>query len=153
MSDCALPCPSALMIITMYQNRIPVTLLGHIDLHIKMSRVDYQKLNSNRLGELSAEIPQKVENALLVQRERFTESASIVCNADMRIAEVRKFCKLDESSESLMCSAMSRMNLSARADHRILKLARTIADLGGSETIQPPHLAEALQYGPKLMVG
>lgn len=70
----------------------------------------------------------------------------------MRIAEVRKFCKLNETSDSLMRSAMSQMNLSARAYHRILKLARTIADLGGSETIQPPHLAEALQYRPKLMM-
>ncbi|MBI5934428.1 MAG: magnesium chelatase, partial [Chloroflexi bacterium] len=66
---------------------------------------------------------------------------------------VRKFCKLDDTSESLMRSAMNQMNLSARAYHRILKLARTIADLGGSEAIQPPHLAEALQYRPKLMVG
>lgn len=78
---------------------------------------------------------------------------SIACNADMRIAEVRKFCKLDETSESLMRAAMSQLNLSARACHRILKLARTIADLAGSEQIQTPHLAEALQYKPKLMVG
>ena len=71
----------------------------------------------------------------------------------MRLAEVRKFCKLDETSESLMRSAMSQMNLSARAYHRVLKLARTIADLAGSESIQASHLAEALQYRPKLMVG
>ncbi|MBI5936194.1 MAG: hypothetical protein HY867_21010 [Chloroflexi bacterium] len=77
---------------------------------------------------------------------------SIAWNEDICIAEIRKFCKLDEISESLMCSATNQMNLSARAYHRILKLARTIADLGGSETIQPPHLAEALQYRPKLMV-
>ena len=70
----------------------------------------------------------------------------------MRIAEVRKFCKLDETSESLMRSAMNQMNLSARAYHRLLKLARTIADLAGSESILPPHLAEALQYRPKILV-
>jgi len=99
-----------------------------------------------------------VESARQVQRERFAElmrdsgkSNPIICNADMRIAEVRKFCKLDETSESLMRSAMNQMNLSARAYHRILKLARTIADLAGSENIQPSHLAEALQYRPKLM--
>jgi len=79
------------------------------------------------------------------------KSNPIICNADMRIAEVRKFCKLDETSESLMRSAMNQMNLTARAYHRILKLARTIADLAGSENIQPSHLAEALQYRPKLM--
>jgi magnesium chelatase family protein len=71
----------------------------------------------------------------------------------MRIVEVRKFCKLDETSESLMRSAMSQLNLSARACYRILKLARTIADLAGSDAIQQDHLAEALQYRPKLMVG
>jgi magnesium chelatase family protein len=81
------------------------------------------------------------------------EPSAIACNADMRLAEVRKFCKLDETIESLMRSAMSQTNLSACAYHRILKLARTIADLGRSETIQPSHLAEALQYRPKLMVG
>ena len=113
--------------------------------------MDYQKLSSDRLGESSAEIRQRVESARQVQRERFTESSAIACNADMRIAEVRKFCKLDETSESLMRSAMNQMNLSARAYHRLLKLARTIADLGGSENIQPPHLAEALQYRPRFL--
>ena len=108
--------------------------------------------SKDRLGESSAEIRQRVETARQVQRERFAESSpSVACNADMRLAEVRKSCKLDETSESLMRSAMNQMNLSARAYHRILKLARTIADLAGSEAIQQAHLAEALQYRPKLM--
>jgi len=87
------------------------------------------------------------------QRERFAESPSIACNADMRIAEVRKLCKLDEMGESLVRTAMSPMQLSAQAYHRMLKLARTIADLAGSEEIRSAHLAEALQYRPKLMMG
>ena len=74
-----------------------------------------------------------------------------MCNADMRPAEVRKFCELDDTGISLMKTAMSQLQLSARAYHRILKLARTIADLAGSDSIGPSHLAEALQYRPKTM--
>ena len=128
-------------------------MLDRIDIHIEVPRVDYEKLSKDQLAESSASIRQRVETARQVQRERFTNSSAIACNADMRIAEVRKFCKLDETSESLMRAAMNQMNLSARAYHRILKLARTIADLGGSETIQQAHLAEALQYRPKIMMG
>ncbi|MEW6028996.1 MAG: hypothetical protein ACOYZ8_18025 [Chloroflexota bacterium] len=87
------------------------------------------------------------------QRERSAKSDSVVANADMRPAQIRQFCKLDEVGESLVRTAMSQMQLSARAYHRVLKLARTIADLAGSEDIQSAHLAEALQYRPKLMMG
>ena len=73
----------------------------------------------------------------------------LVCNADMRPAEIRKFCALDDASRALMRTAMTQLQLSARAYHRILKLARTIADLAGCETIGSAHLAEALQYRPR----
>ena len=85
-------------------------------------------------------------------RNSNTELSTIVCNADMRVGEIRQFCKLPEEGQSLMRAAMSQLNLSARAYHRILKLARTIADLVGGEEIQSVHLAEALQYRPKLML-
>jgi magnesium chelatase subunit ChlI-like protein len=90
-----------------------------------------------------------------IQLKRFSNNGSsdIVCDADMRIGEIRKFCKLQDESQILMQAAMTQLNLSARAYHRILKLARTIADLAGSEEIQSVHLAEALQYRPKLMLG
>ena len=77
----------------------------------------------------------------------------IISNADMRIGEIRQFCQLQDEGQSLMRSAMSQLQLSARAYHRILKLSRTIADLAGSEEIQSTHLAEALQYRPKIMMG
>ena len=99
-------------------------------------------------------LSQRVQAARNIQQNRFKNGSSdIVCNADMRVGEIRQFCKLQDEGQSLMRAAMSQMNLSARAYHRILKLARTIADLAASEEIQSAHLAEALQYRPKLMMG
>jgi len=122
---------------------------------VEVPRVDYQKLSNDRLAESSAVIRQRVQAARDIQVHRYSrvDSASIVCNADMRVAEIRQYCKVDEAGESLVQAAMRQMNLSARGYHRVLKLARTIADLAGSEGIQAAHLAEALQYRPKLMVG
>jgi magnesium chelatase family protein len=121
--------------------KVPRDFCG-IDIHIKVPRVDYEKLSSDRLGGSSETIRVRVEAAR--QRERF-DGTEIVCNADMRVAEVRKFCKLDEAGASLVRAAMSQLQLSARGYHRALKLALTIADLAGSEAIQSTHLAEALQ--------
>jgi magnesium chelatase family protein len=136
--------------VTKYQKRVSGPLLDRFDIHIDVPRVDYDKLTSNRMGETSAIIRSRVEAARQIQRERFDSTdefhSRIACNADMRVAEVRKFCKLDEASESLVRAAMSQMSLSARGYHRVLKLARTIADLTGIETIQTPHVAEARQY-------
>ncbi len=81
------------------------------------------------------------------------QATNVLCNADMRVGEVRQFCRLDDQSQSLMRSAMTQMQLSARAYHRILKLARTIADLAGDSEIGSVHLAEALQYRPRIMMG
>ena len=143
------PCTCAPSTVTKYQKRISGPMLDRIDIHIEVPHVDYEKLSSDRLGEPSAAIRARVQAARDIQKGRFTQSTGIVCNADMRVAEVRKFCKLDEAGERLVRAAMSQLNLSARSYHRILKLARTIADLAGSEHIQVAHLAEALQYRPK----
>ena len=106
------------------------------------------------MGESSEAIRGRVQTARDLQNKRFSNGASdIVSNADMRVGEVRQFCKLQEEGQSLMRAAMTQLNLSARAYHRILKLARTIGDLAGSEEIQSAHLAEALQYRPKIMMG
>jgi len=140
--------------ITRYQKRISGPLLDRIDIHIEVPRVDYEKLSDDRLGESSQAIRARVQSARDRQLTRFKDAENgIAANADMRVAEVRQFCKLDEAGESLMRSAMSQLQLSARGYHRVLKLARTIADLAGSDGIQSAHLAEALQYRPKLMFG
>ena len=136
---------------TKYQKRISGPMLDRIDIHIKVPRVDYDKLSSDRLGEPSASIRERVQAARERQMGRF-EGSDIVCNSDMRVAEVCQFCKLDEAGDSLVRQAMSQLNLSARGYHRVLKLAHTIVDLAGNEGIQSVHLAEALQYRPKLMM-
>jgi len=140
--------------VTKYQKRISGPMLDRIDIHIEVPRVDYEKLSGDRLSESSESIRARVQAARNIQQNRFSGANSdIICNADMRVGEIRQFCKLQDEGQSLMRAAMSQMNLSARAYHRILKLARTIADLAGSEEIQSSHLAEALQYRPKIMMG
>jgi magnesium chelatase family protein len=131
--------------VTKYQKRVSGPLMDRIDIHIQVPRVNYEKLSDSRFGESSALVRARVEAARQLQRQRFSGS-DISANADMRPAEVRKFCKLDETGSSLMKSAMTQLQLSARAYHRVLKLARTIADLTASPDILPQHLAEALQY-------
>jgi magnesium chelatase family protein len=126
-------------------------MLDRIDIHIEVPRVDNEKLSDDRLGEPSANVQSRVEAARQRQRERFEPiNGAIACNADVRPAQIWQHCQLDETSQSLMRTAMNQMQLSTRAYHRILKLAHTIADLVGEEHILPTHLAEALQYRPKL---
>ncbi len=148
------PCTCSSAVVTKYQKRISGPLLDRIDIHIEVPRLEYDKLSERRMGESSSIIQARVEAARQIQRQRFgapdtEEGFRPACNADMRPAEVRQHCDLDETGRTLMRTAMAQLQLSARAYHRILKLARTIADLNGSATIQPQHLAEALQYRPK----
>ena len=150
--DLLKPCTCSSSMVTKYQKRISGPLLDRIDIHIEVPRVEYDKLSDERLGEPTDAILARVEAARQVQRQRFKDN-DLACNADMRVAEVRQHCQLDDTGRSLMRTAMSQMQLSARAYHRILKLARTIADLVPSESIAPTHLAEAIQYRPKGMIG
>jgi magnesium chelatase family protein len=154
------PCTCALGMVSKYQKRISGPLLDRFDIHVEVPRVEYDKLTNQRLGESSATIRERVEIARQRQISRFVIEKDaennlkpgMTSNADMGVGEIRKFCKLDDAGETLMRAAMRQLQLSARAFHRVLKLARTIADLAGSEHIAPNHLAEALQYRPKMML-
>jgi magnesium chelatase family protein len=134
--------------VSRYQKRISGPLLGRIDIHIEVPRVEYDKLTDARLGEKSEDIRGRVERAREVQQRRF-EGTALHCNADMGPAEVREYCQVDEAGRSLLKAAMLQLAMSARAFHRVLKLVRTIADLAGSERIETSHLAEAIQYRPR----
>lgn len=150
-------CSCSQSTITTYQKRISGPLLDRIDMHVQVPRVDYEKLSDQRFGEASATIQIRVEAAREIQRQRFKIGGEldkgILSNADMRNADIRRYCSLSSDCEKLMRAAMQQMHLSARAYHRILKLARTIADLASSDSIENMHLAEALQYRPQVMVG
>jgi magnesium chelatase family protein len=144
------PCTCSLGTVSKYQKQISGPLLDRIDIHIQVPRVAYEKLSDSRLGEDSVTVQARVEAARQIQRERFANEG-IACNADMPTGMVRKVCILDDTCRNLMKNAMNQLQLSARGYHRVLKLARTIADLAGSEPITQAHLAEALQYRPRLM--
>ena len=145
------PCTCSSTTVTRYQKRISGPLMDRIDIHIQVPRVEYQKLRELKPGETSAEVRARVEAARERQRVRF-DGTDIASNADMRPAQIRQYCALDEECQTLMKTAMRQLQLTARAYHRVLKLARTIADLAGADTITQVHLAEALQYRPKIMV-
>lgn len=136
--------PSA---VARYQKRISGPLLDRFDIHIEVPRVKYEKLSSEQEGESSAAIRARVCAARARQQQRF-KGSGLLSNADMGPAEIRVFCPLDDSGQNLMKAAVRQLNLSARGYHRVLKLARTIADLAGDEHIRANHLAEAIQYRP-----
>jgi len=129
-----------------YQSKISGPLLDRIDIHIEVQAVKYQELTAQSSGETSAQIRQRVVKARQIQAERFRGKKNVYKNADMGSKEIRKYCILDARSQEILKIAMNKMGLSARAYDKILKLARTIADLDSSETIQPQHISEAIQY-------
>ena len=134
-----------------YQKRISGPIMDRIDIHLQVRRVPYEKLASLDGGESSAVIRGRVEAARRIQAARFAGlgKEGMLVNGDMGPAEVQQFCNVDEAGRNLLRAAVKQMELSARAYHRVLKLARTIADLAGEEAICTEHLAEALQYRPR----
>lgn len=131
--------------ITRYRSRISGPLLDRIDIHVEVPAVAYEALASRTPGEPSEAIRERVNQARMVQEERFGRT-EIHANARMSARDVRRYCRVDEAGEQLLETAIKRLGLSARAYVRILKVGRTIADLAGSEEILSPHIAEAIQY-------
>ena len=129
-----------------YLSKISGPLLDRIDIHIEVTPVPFDKLSDERKGESSVDIRKRVTLAREIQTNRFKDLESIHYNAQMNVKQIREFCKLSEESKNLLKIAMEKLNLSARAYDRILKVSRTIADLSSSENIQSEHITEAIQY-------
>lgn len=129
-----------------YMARISGPLMDRIDIHIEVPALSYEELSQKNPGEDSASMRKKVVNARRIQQERFEGEKDIFCNAHMEPNHVRKVCELGESSQGLLKTAIEKLGLSGRAYDRILKVSRTIADLEGKESIESPHIAEAIQY-------
>ena len=129
-----------------YRGRVSGPLLDRIDIHIEVPAVRYRELARTREGEPSVAIRARVEAAREIQRQRFVRTPRIHCNAQMGSRMIRHVCAVTTEGSQLLASVIDRLGMSARAHDRILKMARTIADLAASETIQVPHLAEAIQY-------
>jgi magnesium chelatase family protein len=129
-----------------YLSKISGPLLDRIDIHIEVTPVPFEKLSEERKGESSLVIRERVTKARKIQQVRFRKHEKLHYNAQMGVKQIRKYCKLDASSSELLKNAMERLNLSARAYDRILKVSRTIADLDLSEEITGNHISEAIQY-------
>jgi magnesium chelatase family protein len=132
--------------IKQYLSRISGPLLDRIDIHIEVPAVKYRELAGGTVGEQSAVIRKRVAQARKIQIERFRQHPRLFCNARMDSRELHKYCPLNDAGERLLKTAIHKLNLSARAYDRILKVSRTIADLAGCAAIQPEHLSEAIQY-------
>lgn len=131
-----------------YQKKVSGPILDRIDIHIEVPRIKYEKLADEKVAEESAKVKIRVQKARDAQAVRF-KSKKIKSNSEMGAKDIKEYCRLEGDAEKMIAQAVDSMKLSARVYHRILKLARTIADLEGDEAIKAGHIAEALQYRPK----
>ena len=145
-NDPSVPLTSSPAEIQRYMGKISGPLLDCIDIHVEVTPVPFEKLTEERRVESSIVIRQRVTEARQLQTKRFKNLSAVHYNAQMQTKHIRKFCVLDEVSKSLLKQAMERLNLSARAYDRILKVARTIADLESSISIESRDISEAIHY-------
>jgi magnesium chelatase family protein len=129
-----------------YLGRVSGPLLDRIDLHLEVPAVKYRELTEREAGEPSAAIRGRVDRARAVQRERFAGRPGVFANAHMAPRDIRAHCRVADAADALLRTAITRLGLSARAYHRILKIARTIADLDGALDLEARHVSEAVQY-------
>ena len=129
-----------------YTGKVSGPLMDRIDLHLEVGAVPFKEIHDERQGESSAEIKKRVDASRKVQEERYQKKEKIHCNAQMGPGDIERYCKLDDPSMRLLERSVERLGLSARGYHRILKIARTIADMAGSEQLELSHVAEAVQY-------
>jgi magnesium chelatase family protein len=129
-----------------YLSRVSGPLLDRIDIHLHVPAVAWRDLTSQQQAEPSADVRARVEAARQVQRDRFQDEPGVFANAHMSARALRKFCRVSSPVEALLKAAVTKLGLSARAYHRILKISRTIADLAGGEELEPVHVSEAIQY-------
>lgn len=139
-------CTCAPPMVQRYLNKVSGPLLDRIDLHVEVTPVSFNELSSKQTSEPSADIRNRVIKARERQAERFTDQQGVYCNAQMSSKQLKEICTISSVGQTLLKTAMERLNLSARAYDRILKVSRTIADLADSDEIKPEHLAEAIQY-------
>jgi magnesium chelatase family protein len=150
--DPAQACRCSGSAIARYQKRISGPLLDRIDIHLEVPRVEYERLADRRAGEPSVHVRERVQRARMVQECRYRETGAVT-NADIGPKQLNEYAVLQPPAESLLKSAVKQLNLSARAYHRVLKLGRTIADLGEASDIGAEHIAEAIQYRSRQLTG
>lgn len=146
-------CTCSEPLVRKYQARISGPMLDRFDIQLDVQRVDYDKLTDARRGEPSSVIQARVEAARERQYARHHDLPGVLTNSDLGAGEIEKFCKMDESAETLLKAALRKLQLSARAYHRVLKVSRTIADLAASDIIRTEHVAEAVQYRARTLLG
>ena len=139
-------CNCTEMDIKRYTGKISGPLIDRIDLHLEVAALDYTEMSDTQRGESSGEIKARVDRTRALQETRFAEYPGVYCNSQMSTKMLEDYCRLDASSSQLLKKSVERLGLSARAYHRVLKIARTIADMAAVPAIQSAHVAEAVQF-------